>query len=171
MNYKVKIKTCYTKIRLQHSQCRLTPVSLLIIQFAHSHTFGTRTDTCKYMFDKCATGCATGQEIVAPPSSSRDKVNRKRWTILGFSLLCYFLFCRYRRQLDTTQHARGRSCDRPTRHSISWLLSVLQQILRQSPNSTMHLRTYHAIWMQKTVKLSLCLTKHHAMKTYWGVEV
>jgi hypothetical protein len=21
------------------------------------------------------------------------------------------------------------------------------------------------------VKLSLCLTKHHAMKTYWGVEV
>jgi hypothetical protein len=21
------------------------------------------------------------------------------------------------------------------------------------------------------MKLSLCLTKHHAMKTYWGVEV
>jgi hypothetical protein len=23
----------------------------------------------------------------------------------------------------------------------------------------------------KNAKLSLCLTKHHAMKTYWGVEV
>jgi hypothetical protein len=23
----------------------------------------------------------------------------------------------------------------------------------------------------KKVKLSLCLTKHHAMKTYWGMEV
>jgi hypothetical protein len=23
----------------------------------------------------------------------------------------------------------------------------------------------------KDLKLSLCLTKHHAMKTYWGVEV
>jgi hypothetical protein len=23
----------------------------------------------------------------------------------------------------------------------------------------------------KKVKLSLCLTKHHAMKTYWGVEL
>jgi hypothetical protein len=23
----------------------------------------------------------------------------------------------------------------------------------------------------KMVKLFLCLTKHHAMKTYWGVEV
>jgi hypothetical protein len=25
--------------------------------------------------------------------------------------------------------------------------------------------------VKKKVKLSLCLTKHHAMKTYWGVEV
>jgi len=25
--------------------------------------------------------------------------------------------------------------------------------------------------MKVKVKLSLCLTKHHAMKTYWGVEV
>jgi hypothetical protein len=24
---------------------------------------------------------------------------------------------------------------------------------------------------RKLVKLSLCLTKHHAMKAYWGVEV
>jgi hypothetical protein len=23
----------------------------------------------------------------------------------------------------------------------------------------------------KKVKLSLCLTKHHAMKTYWGMEL
>jgi hypothetical protein len=27
----------------------------------------------------------------------------------------------------------------------------------------------YSLWVK--VKLSLCLTKHHAMKTYWGVEV
>jgi hypothetical protein len=27
------------------------------------------------------------------------------------------------------------------------------------------------IWTIKKVKLSLCLNKHHAMKTYWGVEI
>jgi hypothetical protein len=26
-------------------------------------------------------------------------------------------------------------------------------------------------YKDKKVKLSLCLTKHHAMKMYWGVEV
>jgi hypothetical protein len=34
---------------------------------------------------------------------------------------------------------------------------------------------YHTYWyivLRKCkVKLSLCLTKHHAMKAYWGVEV
>jgi hypothetical protein len=25
--------------------------------------------------------------------------------------------------------------------------------------------------LRSKVKLSLCLTKHHAMKTYWGVEI
>jgi hypothetical protein len=32
----------------------------------------------------------------------------------------------------------------------------------------LHIRTYR---LKVKVKLSLCLTKHHAMKTYWGVEV
>jgi hypothetical protein len=26
-------------------------------------------------------------------------------------------------------------------------------------------------YVKAKVKLSLCLTKHHTMKTYWGVEV
>jgi hypothetical protein len=26
-------------------------------------------------------------------------------------------------------------------------------------------------WYEVKVKLSLCLTKHHAMKAYWGLEV
>jgi chloramphenicol O-acetyltransferase len=27
------------------------------------------------------------------------------------------------------------------------------------------------LWEEGEVKLSLCLTKHHAMMKYWGVEV
>jgi hypothetical protein len=29
----------------------------------------------------------------------------------------------------------------------------------------------YGIEVKVKVKLSLCLTKHHTMKTYWGVEV
>jgi hypothetical protein len=28
-----------------------------------------------------------------------------------------------------------------------------------------------ALWISKKVKLSLCLTKHHAMMAYWWVEL
>jgi hypothetical protein len=30
---------------------------------------------------------------------------------------------------------------------------------------------YHLVRVKVKVKLSLCLTKHHAMKAYWGVEI
>jgi hypothetical protein len=33
------------------------------------------------------------------------------------------------------------------------------------------LQEMHRLSREVEVKLSLCLTKHHAMKTYWGVEI
>jgi hypothetical protein len=31
--------------------------------------------------------------------------------------------------------------------------------------------SHQSLYVKVKVKLSLCLTKHHAMKKYWGVEV
>jgi hypothetical protein len=49
----------------------------------------------------------------------------------------------------------------------AWIYPYFQKIvlLRKKVNPI------EAAWISKKVKLYLCLTKHYAMKAYWGVNV
>jgi hypothetical protein len=52
-----------------------------------------------------------------------------------------------------------------------WISSCLETYFPDHPLNIKKPMKNSGCCQYKKVKLSLCLTKHHAMKAYWGVEV
>jgi hypothetical protein len=77
---------------------------------------------------------------------------------------------------DIVQLGKGGRCEHGHESSgsitpPSLLTSYILKLTKGPASQTCYLVMYHRRGDKVKVKLSLCLTKHHAMKTHWGVEV
>jgi hypothetical protein len=73
------------------------------------------------------------------------------------------------RRLGGPQSQSGRGDEKKNSQSLPGLEPPIIQPVAQ--RYTTEISQFNSSSSSKKVKLSLCLTKHHTMKMYWGVEV